>query len=350
MKDLVKKWFYYTIGILLCLIIVYVISHFYYKGAAVSILSNDEIVNVNSIVNGANLKTPKTPDQNASSNAAATTGTTGTSTVPDTDLTRARKAVALSYIFSTRHLSSTKDSSNIVTHFKSLDLQQFTMVVSKYPFKVRSYFWLTDDAVYLEIVFWSLFGLIASLLYNVSEALRTEDFDLDEVAVHIAKFFYAPFCALIIYFSFNLISSKGDASLNQISNGTIVLAFILGFFSGRTIELLNKIKELILPSDTDNPSSANSYFVNGSLVTVPPVTPSSAISTANVKIQSNTTSSFKKTVNPDTNGLFSFTNLPADTYSITVTLQNDSNSYTGQDDNFQLNPGNPSHKSAITLT
>ena len=124
---------------------------------------------------------------------------------------------------------------------------------------------IQEGSVYLEIIFWTWFGLIASLLYNVSEALRTTEFKINEVGVHIAKFFYSPLISLVIYFSINNLISDGSISLAEFSHGTIVFAFILGFFSGRAIELLTRVKDLILPLNAEkkeeprpNPSASGS--------------------------------------------------------------------------------------------
>lgn len=206
--------------------------------------------------------------------SAATTKPLGSemaSTVSKTDpeIDRIRKATVYTYIFSVRKPLCREDSLSFTTYFNQFNRTQFSVVIPNYPIRVKSYFWLTEGnrkrelntcygtegSVYLEIIFWTWFGLIASLLYSVSEALKTQLFDLKELNTHIAKFFYAPLCSLIIYFSINKLISQGDIELAEFSKGTIILAFILGFFSGRAIELLTRIKDLILPLNSSSDKS-----------------------------------------------------------------------------------------------
>lgn len=120
-------------------------------------------------------------------------------------------------------------------------------------FTVRSYFWLTGGGLYWEVIFWTWFGLIASLLFNVSESLRTPPHKLlqDELWTHIAKFFYAPLCSIAIFLGLSL-AITDQKVLDQVnfSPNQILVAFILGFFSGRVIDLLQRIKNVILPDGT----------------------------------------------------------------------------------------------------
>jgi hypothetical protein len=66
-----------------------------------------------------------------------------------------------------------------------------------------------------------------------------------------------PVISLVIYFSINRLISDGATSMAEFSHGTIVLSFILGFFSRRAIELIDKIKELILPLGSISTVEAN---------------------------------------------------------------------------------------------
>ncbi|MBC7892480.1 MAG: hypothetical protein H7Y12_09725 [Sphingobacteriaceae bacterium] len=135
--------------------------------------------------------------------------------------------------------------------------------LTDYPLRVKSYFWLADTWIYTEILFWSIFGVLASLLYSVSEALREgKAFDRSEVPSHWAKLAYTPFSVLIIYLSINLF---GESSLNNVafSAWQIVLAFVLGFFSRRTMDLLDRVKELIFPLGRDPKSSGGAGATRG---------------------------------------------------------------------------------------
>ena len=153
-------------------------------------------------------------------------------------------------------LTSRKDS---VVFVKHLDQQlspynRRTLITAlpNIPFKIPSFFWLTGALLYVEIIFWSLFGVAASVLYRASEAIGNQDFSAEKVPIHLAKILYAPLSTIIIIFSINLLASDGSVVIDQISQRTIVLSFILGFFCGRTVELLRRVKDLILPYGADD--------------------------------------------------------------------------------------------------
>lgn len=108
-----------------------------------------------------------------------------------------------------------------------------------------SYFFLKDEFLLLEILFWALFGVICNSLYNAAEFIRKRKFDPNESTVYFVKFLYAPLVSLVIYLAFDLI---GGEQASATPTNTVVLAFLLGFFSGRSIELLHRLKEVILPA------------------------------------------------------------------------------------------------------
>jgi hypothetical protein len=138
--------------------------------------------------------------------------------------------------------------------FETYSLTRLITVLPYYPFRVKSFFWLVGNKVLLEVAFWSLFGLIASLMYSVTMLRRINKYMIRE---HIGKLFYTPFICIVIYLALNALMNSGSISLTGVGKSVIVLSFILGFFTRRAILLLDKIKDLILPKtqetiDTDN--------------------------------------------------------------------------------------------------
>lgn len=153
-------------------------------------------------------------------------------------------------------LTAKRDSATYAVHIdkqlQPYNRRSLITALPNIPFKLPSFFWLTGGLLYLEIIFWSLFGVAASVLYRASEAISTGQFSTEKVPIHLAKILYAPLSTLIIIFSVNLLISDGSMVVDQISQQTIVLSFILGFFCGRTVELLRRIKDLVLPYGADN--------------------------------------------------------------------------------------------------
>lgn len=58
--------------------------------------------------------------------------------------------------------------------FNLLDEQPNALAVSfiqNTRFRVKSYFWLAGPHTYLEVIFWTIFGVIASILFYISSAI-----------------------------------------------------------------------------------------------------------------------------------------------------------------------------------
>jgi hypothetical protein len=257
----VKRWFMEVIITLLLLCGIYIVLHFFHKGEVYNELTNAEITDINLLLNN-NIAFPTDTISNEIQLSAYSSenknylkeGLTSDQshrirlTNKSTQIDSLKKLV-LTYVFSKYPPLSQRDSIYTANYLAKFDKVTFAVIVSQYPYKCKSFFWLIDGWAYLEILFWSLFGLICSLLYNVSEAIVAKHgkFNENELPVHWAKFFYTPFIALVIYLAMDILTLDKDINVSQYGNGLIVFSFILGFFSRRAIDLLEKIKDIILP-------------------------------------------------------------------------------------------------------
>ncbi|SKA16584.1 hypothetical protein [Sediminibacterium ginsengisoli] len=149
----------------------------------------------------------------------------------------------------------------------------------------ESTFWLTGNSVYMETLFWSLLGVLVSLIYYVSLANAQSSntagdddcgsFDPTEISGQVAKMFFAPACTLILILGYHYVLSDGSSMADiNIGNGVIVFSFISGFFSGRVMKFLDRMKELLLPvtgtKKTGNPPpNDNTGGNNGNSGSVP---------------------------------------------------------------------------------
>jgi hypothetical protein len=131
----------------------------------------------------------------------------------------------------------------------------FISVITQSGIKKRSFFWLYDDLSIVELIFWALFGTLCSFLYYFAENARKGTVDEREFPAYFAKLFYTPFIVVIIYFSPNLFSSTQGFNI-YFGHWTIVIAFVLGFFSGRAIELLDRLKNFLFPYNTGTQAPA----------------------------------------------------------------------------------------------
>jgi len=146
----------------------------------------------------------------------------------------------------------------LLAQMKSADITDY---LTEKKFLVSSAFWLTGNKTYLEAFFWSLMGVLVSLVYYVSIAnakslhtAGTEDsgsFDPAEISGQVAKMFYAPACTIVLVLGYQYLTDSNDSMIDiSVNNGLIVFAFISGFFSGRVMRFLDRLKELILPFGT----------------------------------------------------------------------------------------------------
>lgn len=312
-------WFLSCTVLLLLLLTVYLIMHSHKPGGEIIKLTKQETIDISNILDS------------------------DTSLLNNNIFIESKK-YAYNYLFSIHDIYSSRDSILIRNHFDQYkNKQAFLNAIANFPIKIKSYFWLTGDFLLLEIIFWTLFGVIANLLYNVSESMKSigedrgdasQGFKESELPVHWAKLLYAPLSAIIITLSISALSSEGDISLSEFHSGQIVLSFILGFFSGRTIDLLNRIKDLILPLGKSDPesnstNSTNNQNVDFEIVFADNKPTPSTITTANITLRSLTDTLFSKIVSANDKGKFFISNLIPGDYLISVNYQEGSDLYNG---------------------
>jgi hypothetical protein len=142
--------------------------------------------------------------------------------------------------------------------FALLDLQPNNLVVTfiqNARFKVKSYFWLAGPHTYVEVIFWTIFEVITSILFYIAMAIsKGTGFKPSETPGHLAKIAYSPFISLIIIFSYNYLSNPDSFFDVSASKGTLIISFLLGFYSSRAMKLLDKLKDIVLPYGDDSKS------------------------------------------------------------------------------------------------
>lgn len=147
----------------------------------------------------------------------------------------------------------------IMCYLCNASSKEVTLFLTDTKFKIASYFWLTGGWAYIEVIFWVIIGVICSLLYYVGDKNRNattlpddpkSTFDPTEVPYQIAKFFYAPCCTLVIILGYSFLQGENLVDINA-SKGIIVFSFIAGFYSGRMMSFLDRLKDLLLPLGTD---------------------------------------------------------------------------------------------------
>ena len=109
-------------------------------------------------------------------------------------------------------------------------------------------------------------GVLLGLIYYVGNANRiwqvckTENdcefsvFHYREIYDHISKIIYAPAATLVIILGYNYLVTDNTFVHISSGKGMLVFSFLSGFYSGRVMKFLDKLKDLILP----NPSTTES--------------------------------------------------------------------------------------------
>lgn len=258
--------------------------------------------------------------------------------------------------------------------FTSLDMQPNALAVNYIQnarFRVKSYFWLAGPHTYLEIIFWTIFGVLTSILFYVAMAIANgSGFKPAETPGHLAKIAYSPFISLIIIFSYNYLSNPDSIVDIQASKGTLIISFLLGFYSSRAMKLLDKLKDIFLPYGDDSSKNNNEAATPSAL---PPSGPEGSPVTVDINLndpshpdaeelnaqiaQTVVTLSpqnggapipLSKTGEDELEGLFTASNVPAGTYTITAHLTtSDGSNYNGTQE-IQVTSGENTYTLALT--
>lgn len=108
-----------------------------------------------------------------------------------------------------------------------------------------------EGNIWWEIVFFSLFGVLTNLTYSAAKHVLMKDFDKWQIGWYWSKIIQAPFITLAIIL---ILKSIGVEALSVpidsegLSNEVVIaIAYILGLFSRRAWELIERIKDWLLP-------------------------------------------------------------------------------------------------------
>lgn len=302
-KKLFRTWFYSSILLSCFIVICYITLHYFKPGNEVRTLTAGQLSAINNII-------VKSID---SSN-----------TKQDDNL---GKSIIKNYLKLSLLVEFNNDTTarkNIDTLIKNNSLSNLLIILPTYPFEVKSFFWLKGSLTYLELLFWVWYGVMSSVLYTAVNVYNTGKFSGKLIWDHIAKLFYAPPIAIILYLCSDVLSSQQLIALDNISYGSIVFVFIVGFFSGRAIELLNRLKDVIIPlgANTQQNNEVSDLFNVDGFIDKPEEFKDIDISTAKVTLKNKQIPSFSF-IGEVKNGKFEFDNVPAGLYQLEAEVQTD---------------------------
>jgi hypothetical protein len=243
--------------ILVSVTIIYFLLHNKYKGTDHKKLDSIQLANLDNIFAGY-------PDI-----------TTTAGSKSDSVKTQRQKRNQLIFVFLKTEYNNQVDSTCLK------DLNQLLLGLSNKDAKlyltgkeiiVKDFFWFTGELTYLEVILWALIGVLVSLIYYVSlangQSLKqagdadTGPFDTSEISVQVSKMFYAPVCALVLVLGYNLLNSDSKMTDITIGKGLLLFAFICGFFSGRVIKFIDRLKDLVLPVSDSSTSTTTAPTID----------------------------------------------------------------------------------------
>jgi len=232
-----KYWFGFLILLHTIAVVSYVIAHFFLPGSEMKTLSNSQFQNLTLLVEDFDNPSDSIELLNR----------------PQRD-----KRI-ITYLKTSFDEDSIVPLNRIFVSLPDVKTKNLMSFLKDQEFKVSSFFWLHGYQSFAEVLLWALVGVLLSLIYYVSIAnrgkpadgsttLEVRAFDYKEIYDHIAKMVYAPVCTLVLILSYTYVSSDSSVANVSAGKGMLVFSFIAGFYSGRVMKFLDKLKDLLLPS------------------------------------------------------------------------------------------------------
>ncbi len=236
------RWQFALIAMLLSVLAVYTITHYIWqdrRGKEFVQLNKGQmdVINASIMVN---------PDSNLHCEALLLQRKERDAFIINYLQTEYHHNIDAAYLSDLRYLMAKQSSKDLFSY------------LSKARILIRGPFWLTGNTIYVEAFFWSVFGVLVSLIYYVSLANakgstvagadENDSFNPREVPGQLAKLFYAPACTMVILLGYHIISSSDNMVDISANKGLLVFSFIAGFYSIRLMKFMDRLKDLLLPS------------------------------------------------------------------------------------------------------
>lgn len=106
-------------------------------------------------------------------------------------------------------------------------------------------FWMSPWGMVAESVFWTLFGVIASLLYNISYYIKLGIYNPNENPIIWAKFFYAPIVTVVFILMIWIELIGGIEPSTRIWSIPL-LGFLIGMNCRKAIDVTDNISSSVL--------------------------------------------------------------------------------------------------------
>jgi hypothetical protein len=137
-------------------------------------------------------------------------------------------------------------------NMKALSTDETALFLAEKQIVIKDYFWFIGPMMYLEAMFWTIIGALCSIMFAVAMDMRNypgkrnAKYYISKIPYDVAKLFYAPFGTVVLLLAYNYIRHRNVTEVNT-TQGMIVFAYFVGLLSGRLMNALNNIKEMLLP-------------------------------------------------------------------------------------------------------
>ncbi len=271
-----RKWFTLIVVLLLVWTGVYLFAHskYGYKGYEYAHFTTAQVKQISRILNpdlyNRNQFASSGTNSNSISSNSSDVATVSSPDIPNEEQAVTLAACDLACRINKAELFIKSEFDNMIIpgqlneikqYINTFGPQEVSIYLVDYRLKVNSYFWLTGAMVYTEIIFWVIIGVLCSLLFSISSVARktradeNNGFNSQEIIYQVAKLLYAPFIAIVLVLAYSYYKDGTTLNINT-SEGVIVFAFITGFYSGRVMNFLDRLKQLILPAAYDGKESS----------------------------------------------------------------------------------------------
>ena len=109
------------------------------------------------------------------------------------------------------------------------------------------YLWTQGAGKWMEIVFWSIFGVLIGLMFYVSKRLNEGLFDAQEIPTMAAEVLMAPIVVSVIFFLLDKTEMTEISTSGEMIFVVLGFAFLLGYAIRRAVGILDNLKKRLLP-------------------------------------------------------------------------------------------------------
>ncbi len=128
------------------------------------------------------------------------------------------------------------------------------------PSILARFFWLQGPLIFLEVIFWSMFGILTNLSIKTTQFIVQGNYLPVEGLVGASKFFYGPIVSLVVVMVV-LTGFFDFGEYNILSWSIPIVAFFLGFNVRKSVGLLDKFSKAFMSSAEESidagPSAIN---------------------------------------------------------------------------------------------